>query len=223
MKIRGLIFDFDGLILDTEQAEFQSWQEFFSIYQLDLPFSEWSLCIGTSNKAFDVYEYFKKKVGKPIPREEIDRVRVARLYELVNQLSPLPGVVNLIEDAKANGLKIGLASSSPYQWVSSHLKRLGLFPFFDSIRTKEDVVEVKPNPDLYLKSIEALGLSSSNAVVFEDSPNGIKAAKAAGLFCIAVPNQLTRMMDTSEADINLVSLDGVHLDFIEKQFNRKNR
>jgi HAD superfamily hydrolase (TIGR01509 family) len=209
MQIKGLVFDFDGLILDTETAEYQSWKELFTAHHLDLPFKEWSLCVGTSNKDFDVYSYFENRLINKDNLDNLYKRREERMFELIDNLSLFPGIQDLILEAKSLGIKVAVASSAPHQWVVSHLDRLRILSYFDSIHTCEEVMEVKPHPDLYLHAIQALGIHPNQAIAFEDSPNGIKAAKAAGLYCIAVPNEITSTMDNSEADIILPSLDKV--------------
>jgi HAD superfamily hydrolase (TIGR01509 family) len=209
MQIKGLVFDFDGLILDTEAEEYKSWKDVFNSFNLELPFNEWALCVGTSNKDFDVYEYFEKKVGNIPNKEEIYKRREEKLLQRIATLSPLPGICDLLIEAKKLNIKVALASSSSHQWVTPHLDRLGMINYFHSIHTCEEVQEVKPDPAIYINAIKALGLAPEEAVAFEDSPNGIKAAKEAGLYCVAVPNQVTIMMDTSQADLVLPTLKGV--------------
>ena len=109
-------------------------------------------------------------------------------------------------EAKKLGLKVGLASSSPCDWVTGHLSRLGLIQYFDCIYARDDVRRTKPDPELYLTVIDEFQIGSHEAVVFEDSPNGILAAKRAGLFCVAVPNPLTRQLRLDHADFRLNSL-----------------
>ena len=103
-------------------------------------------------------------------------------------------------------MKLGMASSSRRKWVNGHLTRLGLIQHFDSIKCADDVQRTKPDPDLYLAALGALGLQGHEAVALEDSPNGIAAAKAAGLFCVAVPNTLTRQLPLDGVDLVLDSL-----------------
>jgi beta-phosphoglucomutase-like phosphatase (HAD superfamily) len=111
-----------------------------------------------------------------------------------------------VADAKRLGLRLAVASSSSRAWVLGHLERLHLHAEWDAVRTRDDVARTKPAPDLYLAAVEALGVAPREAVAFEDSMNGIAAAKDAGLWCVAVPNALTAGMDLSRADVRLHSL-----------------
>jgi len=115
-------------------------------------------------------------------------------------------VRDYVADAKRMGLLLAVASSSSRAWVLGHLERLGLGAQWDAVRTRDDVARTKPAPDLYLAAVEALCVDPTEAVAFEDSVNGIAAAKAAGLLCVAVPNALTAGMDLSQADVKLDSL-----------------
>jgi HAD superfamily hydrolase (TIGR01509 family) len=129
----------------------------------------------------------------------------------------LPGVAGLVDSARAHGLKVGVASSSSREWVDGHLRRLGMLDRFDCVRTRDDVKNVKPEPELYLAVIDCLGVPAADALAIEDSPNGITAAKLAGLPCVAVPNPITSGLDLSEADLQLSSLADVTLsELLEK-------
>jgi len=118
----------------------------------------------------------------------------------------LPGVKQYLKDAKQLDLKIGLATSSTHAWVTGHLTRLGLIDYFDCIQSRDDVRRVKPTPEVYQNVINKLAVHPNEAIAFEDSPNGIKAAKSAGLFCVAVPNDMTRNLNLNQADLILSSL-----------------
>jgi HAD superfamily hydrolase (TIGR01509 family) len=208
--IRALIFDFDGLILDTEGPIYRSWQEVYRAHGVDLPFQQWVKTVGSSNDAFHPQRYLEERLGHPLPQEVVDR-RIERRALLVLEQPLLPGVAELVDDAKALGMKVGVASSSSRAWVSGHLERLGLLDRFDCLRTRDDVERVKPEPDLYLAVLECLGVAPREALAIEDSPNGIVAAKRAGLRCVAVPNPITAGLDLSLADLRLGSLTELRL------------
>ena len=209
--IQALIFDFDGLILDTEVPEFQAWQEIYQEHGCHLPLSIWATCIGASSDTFDPYAYLESLTGRPVERDIIRSKRRRRIGELLETQAILPGVEEYITDAKRLGLKLGLASSSPGDWVTGHVLRLGIKEHFDCIKCSEDVKEVKPAPDLYQSVLESLNISADEAIALEDSPNGILAAKRAGLFCVVVPNSLTRQLSLDQADIRLTSLSDLPL------------
>jgi len=179
--IKALIFDFDGLILDTEMSSFQTWQEIYEEHDCQLPFSTWAICIGGSTELFDPFEYLEQQIGRPVLREEIRLRRRLRHVQIVEEQPVLPGVEDYMLSAKRLGLKIGLASSSRHEWVDSHLTRLGLIDYFDSIKCFDDVKQSKPDPELYLAVLDALGVHGREAIALEDSPNGVIAAQQAGI------------------------------------------
>jgi HAD superfamily hydrolase (TIGR01509 family) len=210
--IRALIFDFDGLILDTEVPEFQSWQEIFQQHGCQLPLETWAKCIGTSSDAFNPYDYLEIQFGRTVNREAIRLQHRQRCAELLATQPVLPGVQAYLHDAQRLGLQLGVASSSSRAWVTGHLSRLGLIKHFASIRCADDVQHTKPDPALYQAALEAFGLHAKQAIALEDSPNGVLAAKRAGLFCVAVPNALTRQLSLDHADLQLTSLADMPLE-----------
>jgi HAD superfamily hydrolase (TIGR01509 family) len=206
-----LIFDFDGLILDTETVSFQAWSEIFQSFGTTLPLSEWAACIGTHQGAFDVYEYLESRVNHPINRNEVHQRHEERLRSLIAALEPRPGVLSYLEEAKLLKIPIALASSSYPDWIMGHLSRFRIAENFHSIRTAADVERVKPDPELYQLTLTTMGVKPHRAVAFEDSPNGIKAAKAAGIFCVAVPNSVTCQLPVGEADLRIESMADITL------------
>ena len=203
--IRALVFDFDGLILETETPSHQTWHEIYREHGHELPMDLWHDFIG-SDRGFDPAGHLAALVGEGFDREAIQARRDARKTELIAALDVMAGVREYVSDAKRLGLLIAIASSSSRAWVLGHLERLHLATEWDAVRTSDDVQRTKPAPDLYLAAVEALGVAPREAIAFEDSMNGIAAAKAAGLRCVAVPNALTSGMDLSQADVQLVSL-----------------
>jgi HAD superfamily hydrolase (TIGR01509 family) len=209
--IRALVFDFDGLILDTEEPIYRSWLEVYAENGKELPFELWVKTVGSTTKAFHPQHHLEQLLGWPLPRDVLDK-RMARRTELILAEPLLPGVVDLVDAATSRGLQLGVASSSERVWVNGHLDRLGLGGRFHCIRCRDDVEHAKPEPDLYLAVLDCLGVGAHEAVAIEDSPNGVTAAKRAGLFCVAVPNGITAGLDLSEADLVVGSLAEVTLD-----------
>jgi HAD superfamily hydrolase (TIGR01509 family) len=216
--IRALIFDFDGLILDTETPEYQCWQEIYQAHGCDLPFAKWSECIGTAN-VFDPYDYLAELSGKAIDRAALHTQRRARFAQLIDGKPPLPGVESYISEAKRLGLRLGVASSSPRAWVEGHLRRFQIDTLFDCTNCSDDVERVKPDPALYLRALDKLGVRANEAIAFEDSPNGALAASRAGIFCVTVPNPMTRQMVFTAGDMQLSSLSSLPLEALLAQVN----
>ncbi|GAC1356899.1 MAG: HAD family hydrolase [Ktedonobacteraceae bacterium] len=210
--IKALVFDFDGLILDTELSALQSWQEVYGGYSHDLPLEKWALCIGTGVEAFDPHTYLESLLGYTVPRDEIAPRRLQRHMELIATQAALPGVENYIQSAKRLGLKIAVASSSPRSWVVGHLTRLGLQNEFDAMKFGDEVIHKKPHPEIYLAALDLLGVSAEQAIALEDSPNGVLAAQRAGIFCVAIPNPVTGQLPLDHADLRLQSLADLPLE-----------
>jgi HAD superfamily hydrolase (TIGR01509 family) len=208
--IRALVFDFDGLILDTEEPVYRSWLEVYEAHGEELPFERWVQIVGSTTIGFHPQHHLEERLGRSLPKEVLDR-RIGRRTELVLANKLLPGVVEHLDAAKAAGLKVGVASSSTQEWVRSHLSRLGILDRFDCVRCRDDVANVKPEPDLYLAVLECLGVAASEAIAIEDSPNGVQAAKRSGMRCVAIPNSITAGLDLGQADVVLGSLADVTL------------
>jgi HAD superfamily hydrolase (TIGR01509 family) len=204
--ISALIFDFDGLILDTESPIYQSWLELFASQGQALPWDLWVSQIGITEDSIDLFAELETMVGHPLNRAALMDNRRRRETTLVNQKAVQPGVRETLDAAHSLGLKTAVASSASREWVAGHLTRLALIDYFTCLKTSDDVQRGKPAPDLFLAVLEELGLSPAKVVAFEDSPHGIHAAKSAGIYTVAVPNPVTRTLDLSEADLRLDSL-----------------
>jgi HAD superfamily hydrolase (TIGR01509 family) len=205
--IRALVFDFDGLILDTETSVYEAWRTVYEEHDQVLPKDRWLTRIGTDGSAFDPLVELSALVGEALDAEQIRRRRMALHRANIEPLDQMPGVSACLEYARAKSIGTAIASSSPNYWVTGHIERLGLAHFFDEVVTVEHVEAAKPAPDLYLRATELLGVDPGDAIALEDSPNGVQSAKAAGLFCIAVPGPMTRTLSFEAADAVLASLD----------------
>jgi HAD superfamily hydrolase (TIGR01509 family) len=214
MSVRALVFDFDGVIADTEGPEFEAWRATWEEYGHELTVEEWVQCIGTNDPdGWDPLRELGRRVGDGFDPEEATRRRRARHHPVIHALdTPLPGVVDLLVEARAAGLRTAIASSSGEDWVPVLLAQLGLVDHFEHLSLFDGTCPAKPAPDLYLRACAALGVRPDEALAIEDSPNGVAAAKAAGLWCVAVPHDLTSGLDLSEADAVLPTLDGVALE-----------
>jgi HAD superfamily hydrolase (TIGR01509 family) len=218
--IKALIFDFDGLIIDTETTDYQSWCEVYEAHGCELPIEMWAKAVGRGFDAeFEPFAYLESQIGRTVDRHTIGEQRRARDHAMVMSLPLLPGVEDMIRGAKAVGLKLAIASSSPRSWVEPQLIRLELLELFDAIRTSDNVTNTKPDPELFLSACEAMAVQPYEAVVFEDSPNGVLAARRAGIFVVAVPNTLTARMVMEEPGMLVQSLAELSLPDLLSQVN----
>jgi len=212
--IKALIFDFDGLILDTETPEFLVWQSIYMEHGHELPAHEWIKTIGGYGlSSFDAAEHLTH-----LTQGQLDVVSLRARHQVETTAviadSPiLPGVENIIYEAKKLGLKLAIASSSPHAWVDTHAKRLGIYDYFDKIVCADDVPpgRTKPNPDLFLKALDQLKVRKSDAIVFEDSPNGVRAAQSAGIIVVVVTNPTTSSLVFDGKFLKLNSLADLRL------------
>jgi HAD superfamily hydrolase (TIGR01509 family) len=217
--IRAIVFDFDGLILDTEGPIYQSWLELYQEHHCHLPFADWVTTIGTMDALFDPFDYLEEQYGRPLDRAAIAPKRLARELSLIETQPVRPGVADYLVVARRLGLKLGVASSSSHRWVSGHLSRLGLLSYFDCLSTQDNVAVTKPDPALYRYALAGLGVRPEQALALEDSPNGILAARRAGMYCVAVPNDLTRHLPLDQADLRLDSLADLPLEDLLARFD----
>ncbi|MEK3788479.1 HAD family hydrolase [Paenibacillus sp. FSL K6-1230] len=192
--IRGMIFDFDGTIIDTETAWYTAFREAYQEHGVVLTLEQYSTCIGTSLNSFNPYEYLMTDLNLPIDKDEFRTLVQARHAELMELEQIRPGIQHYLDSAKEAGLRLGLATSSSTAWVEKHLDHLGIKHYFECIRTADHVANVKPDPELYEQALACLELTPSETVAIEDSPNGSRAAAAAGMHCVVIPNEITNFL-----------------------------
>jgi HAD superfamily hydrolase (TIGR01509 family) len=209
----GIVFDFDGTILDTETSEFEEWRAVFRARGHDLALDVYQHTVGTVG-GYDPCAHLAELTGEDFDHEALRQEVWARNEARCEAQPLLPGVVDRAQEARARGLGLAVASSSPSPWVEGWLERHRIRALFDAVCTSDQVARVKPAPDLFLLAARRLGAEPPRCVAFEDSPNGIRAARAAGMRCVAVPNALTRHLPLGEADLVVASLAGHPLDEI---------
>ena len=221
--LKALIFDFDGLILDTETPEYLAWKDIYQEYGFELPSGEWEKIVGGYGLSdFDAAEHLSQLLSSSQRAQgQLDSASLRARHRsesgaLIYAQEILPGVLGMIHQAKQLGLKLAIASSSPHAWVDAHAKRLGILHHFDAVICADDVGpgRTKPNPDLFLLALKQLQVQKEEAVVFEDSPNGVTAARRAGIFVVAVPNQVTSLLPIEGANLILTSLSELPLSLL---------
>ena len=205
-KIRAIVFDFDGTIVDTETPGYEAWRSVFEDHNCDLPLDIWARCIGTGNPSFKPFEYLQEQTGRSLDRDSIQRERRKRNRALIAQQSALPGVIAWLNEATELGMICAIASSSPREWIVPLLERLSLSKFFKVIASADDVSRTKPDPAVFHLAASRLGVLAEEVVAVEDSSNGVQASVGAGMLTVAVPNQMTAGQDFSAAHVVLGSL-----------------
>ncbi len=205
MAFTAVIFDFDGLIIDSESPLFDMWCEIYVEHGAELTLDVWSRALGTHN-GFDPYEDLAGRTGVRLSRDEwAPRLRNEH-WRRCEEMPLLAGVRERLEEARALGMPAAVASSSGSGWVRPWLERHDLLPWIEAVCTRDDVPAVKPAPDLFLLAARRLGVVPADCLVFEDTPNGLTAAHLAGMWAIAVPSPLTRTLAMPSPHMVLSSL-----------------
>ncbi len=204
-----LVLDFDGTILDTEAPLYGSWAELWADHGHQLALADWQRNIG-GDDLFDPWAELEARLGRPLDAGLHDRRRIRRDEFQASQ--PLrDGIVDWLAEAAARGVPVGVASSSSQEWVEGKLELLGIRDRFTALVCRSDVVPAKPEPTSYQLACARLGADPARSVAVEDSPRGVAAAVAAGLYTVAVPHPLTRNLDLSAAQLVVDSLERLTL------------
>ena len=206
MTLRVVLFDFDGLLVDTETVWFREWEAVFSQYGLDLTPAIWERVVGSV--AVDPHAELERELGRTLDRS-IGRAADSRADAGCRDLDLREGGWELLSAIDDAGMRRAIVTSSPTLWIQEHMERLGCDSWEAIISADGDPARSKPSPTLYLEALDVLEIAPEEALVLEDSTNGILAAKAAGIRVIAVPNRVTEHFDLGEADLLLDSLADV--------------
>lgn len=214
MALEAVVFDFDGLIIDSEWVIFETAVAAFAAHGHRLTVQAWSTIVGTNDEHHpDRWARLCAACGvEGFDREDYEAAYEEQDRSNRDSLPALPGVVELVTELSAAGVPLGIASSSSLGWLDRHVRRLGLAHHFTTLVGADLVGGVgKPAPDVYLKACADLGADPSRSVALEDSAHGATAAKAAGMTVVAVPSQITRHNDFSHADLCVGSLTELDL------------
>jgi HAD superfamily hydrolase (TIGR01509 family) len=191
MSLEAIVFDFDGLILDTEIVLYRIIDAIFREHGTALGYELWQSFIGHKDHPHWV-DILEEQVGRPLDRDALVELRQGRYVAEVERLPVLEGVLDLIDAAAGAGVALAVASSSSASWVGPHLERIGIRHRFTAVCTGDEVDRGKPWPDVYRLALDRLGCAPGCAVAIEDSPVGCDAASAAGMVAVAVPSEMTR-------------------------------
>jgi HAD superfamily hydrolase (TIGR01509 family) len=218
----AVIFDFDGLIIDSETPLFEIWQEIYDQHGARLGLEDWQHALGTQG-GFDPYADLCARSGQIVSRDRWGNWISGEHWRRCETQPLLPGVADRLAEARALGIKTAVASSSQAAWVRPWLERHELLDAFDVVCTRDDVKAVKPAPDLFLLAARRLATPPTSCLVFEDSPNGLRAARAAGMWAVAVPNALTGPLELPPHDLALKSLASCTLAELREELSRQVR
>ena len=200
----AVIFDFDGIVLDSETPEYESHRRIYERCGVTLTVDEWCGVIGTWSEGHDE-QWFTRLCAQSAdaPAREAYFAERRRIFEEIVPTDPMRGIPELLTALRGAAIPAAIASSAPARWVVAAIERLGIRAFFDAVVTGDEVVHRKPAPDVYLEAARRLGVDPAQSVAIEDSGPGITAARAAGMKAIAIPHWLTHTHDLNGADLTV--------------------
>ncbi len=196
---KGIIFDFDGVLVDTEWAIYQSWVHLYAREGQTIPIETYAPCLGAGYTHWDPAEHLEKLTGRHYDWELETPARQAMLEADLERMGLMHGAAKLMDWCVAQGIGLTVASSSSRRWVQGWLEKLGIYHRFAGVFTRTDGYAVKPAPDLFEAARLCLGLEKADCLIVEDSENGTIAARNAGIPCVAIPNRMTAQSDFSAA------------------------
>ena len=209
MKPSAVLFDFDGILVDTEWAIYQAWVGTFRDHGQELPLSLYTRCIGSDFDAWSPKTYLEDLTQLGFDWVKMDADRQVGIRSALEQEGPIHGVVDLLGEIREKGIPAAVVSSSSHFWVDGWLEKLSLREFFTEVVCKGDAPRIKPAPDLYLEAARRLDVEAGECLVIEDSLNGLVSAHAAGMKAWIVPNRVTAGLDFSLADRVLADFAGL--------------
>lgn len=206
MEIAAVLFDFDGVLVDTEWAIYEAWRRTFGAHGQPLPLEIYTRCIGSDFATWSPKIHLEELTGQAFDWHDLDARRQEEIRAELTHEGPMHGVVALLESLAAAAMPMAVVSSSSHEWVDGWLEKLGLAEYFQTTVCRGDAPRIKPAPDLYLEAASRMCVAAADCLVIEDSLNGMKSAKAAGMWVWVVPNRVTDALDFSEADARFRSL-----------------
>jgi HAD superfamily hydrolase (TIGR01509 family) len=200
MSFAAVLFDFDGVLVDTEWAIYQAWLATFQAHGHELPLDVYTRCIGSDFATWSPKTHLEELSGLAFDWHDLDAKRQDAIMADLADEGIMPGVIPLLEKLAVQGIRRAVVSSSSHHWVDGWLEKLAFAEHFETVVCRGDAPQIKPAPDLYLEAAKRLGLEPKDCLVIEDSLNGMHAAKAAGMPVWIVPNRVTSSLDFSGAD-----------------------
>lgn len=218
--LKGVIFDMDGVIINSEPQHYEAYVMFCKDYGVEFPYDEYKGFIGSTHAK--VCQYMKEHFQIPVTEDKMqEKLREYREYLIETKgYEEIAGIKELIKDLHQNGMKLAIASSSPEKEIQKVVETLGIALYFTKLVSGETVEHPKPAPDVFLKAMRELELSQDECIIIEDSGNGVKAAKAAGIPAIGFYNPDSGEQDLSQASIVVEGFEEVDYDFVEKTYQR---
>lgn len=212
---KAVIFDMDGVVVNTEPIGYRANQKLYKALNINVSDEVYGTFIGNSDKM--IVQKLKDLYTIPLTHKELLDEKYKYYFDAFDNaedLEMLPGVKDLIIDLHKNGMKLLLASSASKRKIEKVFTRFGLHQYFDCTISGEDFEESKPNPAIFLEAVAKSGFEKNECIVIEDSTNGIKAANAAGIYCIGYNSRHTMGQDTSLANRVITDFSQVNFEII---------
>jgi len=216
--LKAVIFDMDGVLIQSEVIHFQIIQNILQKYEIDYEVDNHELFMGL--KASELWTYIKNKYNLNISVEELLKLHIKQFLQFLKKanINPRKGCDKFIQELLNRNIKLAIASSGPSLLINEILEALKLKKYFSVIISGDDVDKVKPFPDIFIKTAKKMGFCPKECLVIEDSINGIKAAKNAGMKCIGFKNKQPFTQDFSDADFITESFVELNYDKISKLY-----
>lgn len=203
---QGIIFDFDGVLVDTEWAIYRSWVHLYAREGQEISIKTYSPCLGAGYSHWDPAAHLEKLTGKTYNWEKETPMRQAMLEAELETMGLMPGAAELMQWCTEHGVPMTVASSSSRRWVAGWLNKFGIYNQFAGVFTRTDGYPAKPDPALFLAARECMNVPAEHCIIIEDSENGTISAQRAQIPCVAIPNRMTQYSDFSRAQLVLNSL-----------------
>jgi len=218
--LKAVLFDMDGVIVDTEPLHHKAYQMMFNDFEIKVSESMYHGFTGQSTRSICEFlcEHYILK-AKPIDLEKTKRAHFTKLFFEDPDLHLINGVEDLIKNYHANGLTLVVASSASMFTINNVMKRFKLDPYFKDKLSGADLKASKPHPEIFINAAKAAGVSPTECFVIEDSTNGIIAAKEANIFCIAYKSENSKDQDYSRADLLISDYNVIKYDTVKDLFN----
>jgi HAD superfamily hydrolase (TIGR01509 family) len=218
----AVIFDFDGLIVDSETPEFEAHRQIFAEHGVTLTAEEWLEEVGSYEPNRNWFERLGRRLGRDLDHAALREEKRRRFWQVVI-MEPMPGIRRLLDALTTATVPLALASSSELSWIGRATQMLDVARCFRTIVTGNDVQRRKPDPEPYLLAARRLGIPPARCVAIEDSEHGLRAAQAAGMKTVVIPNWLTEMQDLSGAHLRVRSAEELDVGRLARLVNNGSR
>ncbi len=219
-RLRAVLFDFDGTLWDSETAVFGAMRHLYRRHGHELSLETWSKAIGTAG-GFDPYAALHELTGAGFDLDGVRTSTEERIRRAAHRVTMRPGVEAFLRQLDRAGVRRALVSSDTISWLRTHLERMGWWEGWAAMVCADGIAaHAKPRPYLYSAALEMLGVPATATFAVEDSPHGIRAARAAGVSCVCVPNEVTAQLDLSEADVVFPSFEGLTVEAVWSELKR---